>query len=87
LGPEKQFQMSVQRDLPAGGIQKRGQHLDGGSLPGSVRAEEGENLARPDRKRNIFDRGKIAELLDQILDLDHGNSLSEERHAILNGTV
>ena len=42
---------AVQFDRAAGGAQQCGQHLDGGGFAGAVRAEEGEDLALPQRRR------------------------------------
>ena len=62
---------AVQFNRSAGGIQQGGEHLDGGGFAGAVGTEKGKDLARCDVERNVVDGGKVAELLDQVLYLDH----------------
>ena len=61
----------VQFNFSTGRIQKRRQHLDGRSFSGAIGAEEGKDFARIDGKGNVIDGGKVAELLNQIPNLDH----------------
>ena len=50
---------AVELDASAGGLQQRGEHLDGGGLARAVRAQEGEDLALRDVKGDIVDGGEI----------------------------
>src|SRR5208337_1314086 len=45
-------------------------YLDGSSLAGAVRAQEGENFAFPDVERYAVDRQQIPITLGQVLDFD-----------------
>jgi hypothetical protein len=51
----------------------------------AVWPEEGKDFACLDGKRNVFNRGKVAEFLDQVLHFDHG--YTHQKIAILNGLV
>src|ERR1700752_3722995 len=54
---------AIEFDGPAAGAKQRGEHFDGGGLPGSVGTEEGEYLAGRHVKRNIVDGGERAKCL------------------------
>jgi hypothetical protein len=53
------------------GIAKPLQALDRGRLPGSVRAEQAEDLALLDREGHVVDRHRVPVGLVEGLDRDH----------------
>ena len=66
---------------PPDGLQQRAQDADGRRLPGAVRPEEAEELARLDRERDVVDRDEGPESLDEALYLDRGRGAhGVERH-------
>src|SRR5271156_899549 len=62
---------AVEFDAPAGGAQQRGEHLDGGGFPSSVRPEEGEYFSLCDVEADVIDGGEVSELSDQMADGNH----------------
>src|SRR5689334_23014697 len=70
----------VDPDLPAIGTEERGEHFDGGSFARSVGSQECEDFSGGDLEGDVIHRGKLAETLNQIFDLNHGMT-------ILNGSV
>ena len=63
------------RDLgrTRGGAQQPAHHPEGGRLARAVGAEQAENLPALDPEGDPVDRGEIAELLGQVIGLDHGS--------------
>jgi hypothetical protein len=61
----------VDADAAAGGLQQRGQHLDGGGLAGAVGPQEGEYLAASHREIEAAHGLEGAEGAHQPLDIDH----------------
>src|SRR5690606_34900206 len=54
------------------GGDQRGEDVDGGGLPGSVGAEQGEDLAALDDEIEVLDHRLRAERLAQVLRLEGG---------------
>jgi hypothetical protein len=63
----------VDRDRAAGRLVQAEDHPHGGGLPGAVRAEEAGDHARPDRERQVRDRGGASVAFGQCADLNHGH--------------
>ena len=74
----------VEFDGAAGGLEQRGEHLDGGGLPCAVGPEEGEDLAFVDFEGDVVDGGEGAEGFDEVADTNHGG---RSRVSILNRLV
>ena len=56
---------------PAGRHDEAGEHADRRRLAGTVRAEQAEDLAVPDREGQVVHRLDRAEALAEALHLDH----------------
>ena len=59
------------RDLPAGGLAQREQHVQGSGLARAVRAEQGHRLARPQVQVELVNRLQAAEMLGDVHERDN----------------
>src|SRR5512146_520821 len=63
----------VKLNCAAGGMQQRGEHLDGGGLSGSIRTEKGKDLTGSDVERDVIDGGETAKCFDEVFNANHAN--------------
>lgn len=68
--------LAVDTHGAAGGTLQETDTSRQGALTGAAGADHGEDLAAPHGQRYVVEHGAVTESLGQVLDLDHGGSLS-----------
>ena len=63
--------LAVHGDAAGGGLEKSGEHLDGGAFSGAVGAEIAENFTRPDGEADAIYGGGADEGLSQVVGFEH----------------
>src|SRR5262249_11887200 len=66
--------VAVDRRLPAGGLEQRGEEADGGGLAGAVGADEAEDVALLDIQVEMIDGHELLVPFNKSADLDHTHS-------------
>jgi hypothetical protein len=66
---------TVEFDTAAGGVQQRGEHLDGGGFTSAIGTQEGEDFSGLDVEGHVVNGGKFVEVFNEIADPDHGFDL------------